>query len=107
MELPMLAVNGAIPVMSPWLVTSLCLLVLGLWLALLALMRRNLRLVLGRGLNPFSPADAQRASNPLLTTRRPGEASFTASSYGRFALGCIAVGAVGSSVITLWQLFAG
>lgn len=107
MELPAMAVNGVVPVVSPWLVGSVALLVLGLFLALLVLMRRNWRLVVTHGLNPFSIADAQRAANPALSTLRPGEKPFAASGFGRFSLTCIGLGMAGSIVTGLWALFAG
>ncbi|UYN98890.1 MAG: hypothetical protein KIT02_13250 [Devosia sp.] len=106
MEFPALATGGVTPTLPILLVVFVVLALAGAMLLLLALLRRNLLLVGKRRLNPFSPADVQRAADPGLSTRRAGQVPFWQTLYARLALMLLVTGLSGVIVMTLVQLFS-
>ena len=102
-----MAVNGITPVLHPLLVVLVFLALAGAALLLAALLRRNLLLVTKKGLNPFSFRDAQRAADPTFSTRSAGALPFHQSLYGRIALGLLAIGVTGITIMVLADLFGG
>lgn len=107
MEVPALAVSGTTPVVPPLVLAFAVLAVCGLMLLLLALMKRNLRLVFRHGLNPFRLSSLHRGMDLTLPRLQPGERPFMKTISGRFALGLVGLGVGGLVVTTLVRLFAG
>jgi hypothetical protein len=107
MEVPALAINGNVPVVSPVLIGFVLITLAGGAMLIAALLKRNFLLVADKRLNPFRPSDLIKAGDPSFSMRKPGALPFNRTRYARTAIGLLAVGSVGTTAMLLWQLFVG
>lgn len=107
MEVPAMAINGHVPVVSPILIGFILITVAGGVMLIAALLRRNFLLVIEKRLNPFNAADLMKAGDPSFSTRKAGSGPFIQTRYARTAIWLLATGSVGTITMLLWQLFAG
>lgn len=107
MEVPALAVGGAAPVLPPLLILFLIMTVIGLFMVVAALLRRNIRLVTQQGLKPWRAGDLHKAADPSLSTRGAGSRPFADTAYARLAMALLVIGGTGILAMGLWGLFGG